>query len=245
MKTPPAFQLYAADFYMDTASWPIEAVGIYSRFLFYQWVNGFLPSNERELSRIAGCGISKLKKNFNFWSPKFVQNGDGKLQNIRLEETRKKQVEYRENQAMSGRMGGLSTQGKKKESTGEPLSNGSSKPSSEIEALQSSSSSSKKEITLCPHKEIVQTYNDILGHKLTTVKYELWPDSSRAKYLQARWKENKRHQSIEFWKGLFEYIRDKCPFLVGDTGQPFRADLEWIVKKDNFIKIIEGKYVKR
>jgi uncharacterized protein YdaU (DUF1376 family) len=31
---PPAFQLYASDFYMDTNSWTIDEIGIYTR-LFY------------------------------------------------------------------------------------------------------------------------------------------------------------------------------------------------------------------
>lgn len=141
---PPAFQLYAADFYMDTASWPVEAVGMYSRFLFYQWVNGCLPDNEKELARIAGCGIAKLKKNFNFWKPKFIQNGNGNLQNIRLEETRKTQLEYREKQANSGRIGGLKTQADKKRQSSTASSTAASKQASKSKALQSSSSSSIK-----------------------------------------------------------------------------------------------------
>lgn len=126
------------------------------------------------------------------------------------------------------------------------------KPNASLTATSQDSSSSSSSsgidninIISCPHKEIVQTYNDVLGHVLTPVKYDLWQGSERAKYLQVRWKGNEKYQNIDFWKGFFEYIRDKCPFLIGETKPPFRADLEWIITKRNFIKILEGKYEKR
>lgn len=244
---PPAFQLYAADFYMDVLTWGTDEIGTYFCLLMAEWVNGPLDADTRKLAKIAKKTHQKFIKNWPKISHKFVSNGDGKLINLRLEETRRVQIEYREKQAMAGRKGGLTTQEKKREQSSEPLSDASSdassKPSSEIEALQSSSSSLKK-ILLCPHQEIVQTYNHILGHLLTPVKFELWHGSQREKYLQARWKENEKYQTIEFWKGLFEYVRDKCPFLIGAGNGTWKADLRWIVKRDNFIKIVEGNYEK-
>lgn len=97
----------------------------------------------------------------------------------------------------------------------------------------------------CPHKEIVQTYNDILGTILTPAKYSLWMKSDRSKTLQSRWKQDKKHQSLEFWEGLFIYVRDKCPFLVGTNDRQWKADIGWIIKRENFIKILEGKYERR
>ncbi len=51
MSKAPAFQLYAADFYMDTNTWSIEEIGIYTRLLFSEWVNGPLPNDETRLAR--------------------------------------------------------------------------------------------------------------------------------------------------------------------------------------------------
>lgn len=146
MANPPAFQLYAADFYMDTVSWPIEAVGIYTRLLFYQWVNGSIPNDEKELARIAGCGVAKLKKNFNFWSTKFTKKDDNNLINERLEKTRNKQLEYKEKQAISGRNGGLKKQENRLKEPSEPTSKPNSDPYSENLALHSSSSTLKNNI---------------------------------------------------------------------------------------------------
>lgn len=99
----------------------------------------------------------------------------------------------------------------------------------------------------CPHKGIIAEYNRILGHVLPAVKPDLW-NGKRAKYLQARWKEQEKRQDIAFWVGYFEYIRDRCPFLVGKRpGRegPFFADLEWIIRQPNMVKILEGKYEDR
>jgi uncharacterized protein YdaU (DUF1376 family) len=103
MKNAPAFQLYAADFYMDTASWPVEEVGMYTRLLFYQWVNGSIPSDVEKIARIAGC-ISGRKWSANvarMWSNichKFATLPDGNLANLRLEESRQKQNKFIESQ---------------------------------------------------------------------------------------------------------------------------------------------------
>ena len=97
----------------------------------------------------------------------------------------------------------------------------------------------------CPHQKIVAAYNDTLGHLILPVKESCWK-GSRASHLQARWRENESHQNLEFWQHLFEFIRDQCPFIIGKIpgrdGKPFRATLEWIVRENNFLNIIEGKY---
>jgi len=94
----------------------------------------------------------------------------------------------------------------------------------------------------CPHDQIVDFYHDILP-ELPRVK--IWSDR-RKSYLEARWKERfesnegLKSNTLEFWKGLFSYIRES-DFLMGrKTG--FKANLEWIVTKRNFYKIIEGVY---
>ena len=103
----------------------------------------------------------------------------------------------------------------------------------------------KNDISICPHEKIIELYNEILGCTLPAVKYQYWPDSSGAKNLSTRWKQSKKHQTEDYWEKLFKYIRDNCPFLMGDNKENWRADLRWIVVKENFIKIVEGKYEKR
>jgi hypothetical protein len=88
----------------------------------------------------------------------------------------------------------------------------------------------------CPHQEIIALYHKHLP-MLTQVR--TWTDK-RAKALKARWREDKKRQSLEFWEKLFRYIAES-DFLTGKASD-WQADLEWIINPSNLVKIIEGKY---
>lgn len=98
----------------------------------------------------------------------------------------------------------------------------------------------------CPHQKILDLYELILP-ELPGVRRNMWQDSPSARELQARWREDPKRQSLEYWERLFTRIRE-MPLLMGrappkpDTGLVWRADLRWIVKRTNFTKIIEGRY---
>lgn len=93
----------------------------------------------------------------------------------------------------------------------------------------------------CPHEQIIKAYHDALP---ALPKVRVW-NETRKKHLRTRWRENKKHQSLEFWEKMFNYI-SKSDFLMGRVSQgerkPFTASLDWIIKPENFAKIIEGKY---
>lgn len=94
----------------------------------------------------------------------------------------------------------------------------------------------------CPHQEIVSLYHETLP-MLPQVKE--WTDE-RQSYLRSRWREKPERQSLEWWRKYFEYVKTS-DFLIGNappqTGKPpFMADLEWLVRPSNFVKVIEGKY---
>jgi hypothetical protein len=100
----------------------------------------------------------------------------------------------------------------------------------------------KPEIPPCPHQEIIKLYHDILP-ELRHVK--TW-NENRRKLLRTRWKEDPKHRDFGFWERYFEYVK-KCPFLMGKISSkngspPFEADLEWLVRPQNFARVIEGKY---
>jgi len=107
MGKAPAFQLYASDFYMDTAGWTVAQVGAYTRLLMYEWVNGPIPCDMASLARIAG--ISDARTMYKMWlgtvGKKFISNGGNLLFNKRLEEEREKQAKRREIQTEKGKHG--------------------------------------------------------------------------------------------------------------------------------------------
>jgi uncharacterized protein YdaU (DUF1376 family) len=93
----------------------------------------------------------------------------------------------------------------------------------------------------CPHQQIIALYHEVLP---MCPQVRDWTPA-RAVQLRARWNEEPRRQSLEYWKKFFEYVAT-CDFLVGkchaNGRKTFFADLEWIVKSANFTKIREGKY---
>lgn len=93
----------------------------------------------------------------------------------------------------------------------------------------------------CPHQEIISLYKSILPMGTRPLTW----DGSRASQLKARWREQSKRQSLEWWKGFFEHIANS-EFLTGrinsDGRKPFTISLDWIIKSENFKKITEGKY---
>jgi hypothetical protein len=88
----------------------------------------------------------------------------------------------------------------------------------------------------CPHQEIIALYHEHLP-MLTQVRS--WTNA-RANLLKTRWREDVRRQNLDYWERMFKYIA-KSDFLTGKDGK-WSADLEWIIKEANFVKILEGKY---
>ena len=93
----------------------------------------------------------------------------------------------------------------------------------------------------CPHTEIVALYHE---HLPANPQVKVW-DGERAKALRTRWREDPKRQSLDYWQRFFRHVA-ASPFLTGQVesrdGRTFLADLGWLVKKSNFIKVIEHKY---
>jgi hypothetical protein len=100
----------------------------------------------------------------------------------------------------------------------------------------------------CPHQAIVDLYHQCLPN-LTRV--EVWNDT-RQGMLRQRWREVctsekfTTEQGVEWFRDFFALV-GKSSFLNGRAppkpgGRAFLADLEWLVRPTNFVKVIEGKY---
>jgi hypothetical protein len=103
----------------------------------------------------------------------------------------------------------------------------------------------------CKHSEVISLYHQ---HLPTLRRVEVW-NAARQGYLRQRWREvalelaqSKPIDSshvLDWWGDFFQHI-NKSKFLTGKVnskdGRAFAADLEWILKPSNFVKIVEGKY---
>lgn len=239
MSKSPAFRLYASDFYVDTVGWTATEVGAYIRLLLHQWAEGPLPDDLNILARIAGVDRKTMGK---FWlscvGKKFVKNALGTWENSRLEETRQAQINYTESQRELGKIG-ADKRWKNHRVAHE-------NPNGENIALQFSSSNISTKVDMstnghCPHSSIIELYHKTLP---MLPRLRVLTDA-RKKHLSTRWKEDKERQDLKWWSGFFDYIA-QSKFLTGKVtdrnGKAFLADLGWIIKPENFAKIIEGKY---
>ena len=104
MANPPAFRLYAADFYMDTLTWETDDIGVYFLLLMAEWVNGPLENDTKKLAKISKKTHRNFLKNWGKISRKFILLENGLIANSRLEDERKKQDIYREKQKEYGKL---------------------------------------------------------------------------------------------------------------------------------------------
>jgi uncharacterized protein YdaU (DUF1376 family) len=91
----------------------------------------------------------------------------------------------------------------------------------------------------CPHEEIIKLYHT---HLPIMPEVKVWTEKRKA-LLKARWIEEEKRQSLEFWEKFFKYV-SASDFLCGRSGT-WQASLEWMLNATNFVKIIEGNYENR
>lgn len=97
-----------------------------------------------------------------------------------------------------------------------------------------------------PYAAILGQYNAVLGRILPQVK-QLTPH--RRSVILSRWNDSPDNQSVEFWTKFFQKVA-ASDFLSGRRSpgkghENWRPSLDWIIKSENFIKILEGNYDNR
>lgn len=100
---------------------------------------------------------------------------------------------------------------------------------------------SSKAADRCPHQEILNVWAEILP---TCRQPKAWTPT-RKNLLRARWQENPKRQSLDWWRRFFAYLSES-DFLMGRSWtpgrSPFDLGLDWLLKTENFAKAIEGGY---
>lgn len=150
---------------------------------------------------------------------------------------------------------------KDKEDSYESLSPGfpdddAGEPENQSEAAdQADQPTTKQTLPACPHLELLNIFAEKLP-ELPQPKPELW-EGARAKALAARWKwcltakkrsgeryATTKAEALDFFERYFGYVA-KSDFLTGRDGRWSGCDLAWLVKADNFAKVLQGNYENR
>lgn len=93
----------------------------------------------------------------------------------------------------------------------------------------------------CPYEKIVELYHEVLP-EMTRV-YQL--TEARRAQLKQRWTHDLK--DLDQWRRFFEKFVRTSRFLMGKAQpapgrKPFKGDLFWLTKLENFNQIVEGKY---
>lgn len=248
----PAFQFYPADWRKDPAlsSCSLAARGLWIELMCiahesdrygYLSVNG-RPMGSAQLARMVGESpaiLAKLMAELED-AAVFSREADGTIYSRRMV----KDERIREVRAAAGKKGGnpnllgdlVNQNGKQN-----PTPSSSSSSSSSEQEEPKGSLPAKAGVPNCPHDEIVAMYHEMLP---ANPRIKVW-DGARANALRARWREDPKRQTLDYWRRFFAKVAASA-FLTGRAegrgGGTFLPGLDWMVKAANFAKIIEGRY---
>lgn len=92
-------------------------------------------------------------------------------------------------------------------------------------------------IPACPHEKIIDLYHE---HCPSFAGVKIVSDA-RKKKLQARWRSDPRHQTLDFWETYFKQAA-KSEFLGGKNVRDWHAGFDFLITESKFVNIIEGMY---
>lgn len=109
------------------------------------------------------------------------------------------------------------------------------------------------EVPDCPHAELRALYAKYLPE---LPQPRVW-ENGRAEAMRARWRQcakaseyspgyRTRAEGLAFWERFFAYVARETRLSQGfpnrETGKVWQPTLPWLVKAENFAKVIEGAY---
>lgn len=91
-----------------------------------------------------------------------------------------------------------------------------------------------------PYQAIVDLYHSMLPSAPRIIRLT----TARKSQIKARWSDVL--DNLNEWRDYFAAV-SSCPFLVGKVDptpgrRRFVADLEWLTRESNFVKVVEGRY---
>lgn len=106
----------------------------------------------------------------------------------------------------------------------------------------------------CPHQEIIALYKQ---HLPTLTVPRIW-DEARQKPLRAQWQKlskangiskgyGTRDEGLAFWGKYFRFVASDTTLPDGfprENGSRWYPDLPWLIKPENFKKVVEGNYAR-
>ena len=247
----------------DTAHLSMLEHGAYTLLLdHYYRTKRPLPANREQLVRICRCNgeaeitaMSRVLDEFFVYDDLGAPEYDPRYLNLRADAEIKKSFEISDKRRDAGSKGG-SNSGSKRQAIGEAIAPaiGDTPTPTPTEVQNRTAPAVPAEAPPpCPFDDLVSLYHDALPANPRVVAL----NDKRRGYMRARWREawerRKREgrphdaDALLNWFSAFLGHAANSEFLTGRSKPsgdrpPFVADIEWIFRPENFLKIAEGKY---
>lgn len=256
---------HLGDYAKDTKDLSPLEHGAYRLLLDYNYATEQpIPSEVEKLYRIVGARTAAECKAVQRVADRFFPiNGDGSRHNKRADEEIEKYQQRAEHSRSVGKLGGRPRKpGDNPEGypgeTREVLPglavenpNQSHKPV-KAKAKGADAPSSEPVVPDCPHEALLSLY---AKHLPMLTQPRLW-EGKRVELMRARWracsKENPvwpgyktEAEGLAFWEKFFAAVAESPVLTEGikrPDGSAWKPDLPWLLKAENFIKVIEGRY---
>lgn len=241
MAALPYIQLYVADYLADTVHLTAEEHGAYLLLIFNYWQTGKpIPIDRLQaITKTNGTWPEVEKK----LKPYFTEdNGCWLHERIKddLEFVKSKSIKA----SRAGRKSAEARALKSKENptdVQQPPCTPLNHTDTDTEADTEKPKHTSKAIASVPFDEIVNLYHKTLPNNPRIAKLSV----ARKAQIKARW--NNGIGDLDAWERYFNLVSES-KFLTGqappgkDRTKPFIADIDFLIKENNVLKIVENKY---
>lgn len=215
----PAVLFYTKDFLTGTSFFSDAERGQYIRLLCEQHQNGHIPENHM-VSVCLSLGSPVVKK--------FVQDKDGMYYNERMDIEIEKRRQFTESRRINGEKGGRPKDSKK------PLAKPLGLPTENLVADANGIVINNN--NGIDYDFIISNYHTLCQNMAKVEKLT----QKRKGFVNARFGEFGMEKITEVLRKAGE-----SKFLNGSNDRAWKADFEWIMRPENFVKIMEGKYMNK
>ena len=245
MAALPYIQLYVADYLADTIHLSTEEHGAYMLLIMNYWQTG-KPLPKNRLQAISKLDNERWTLAERTLSEYFIEDADGNWVHERIEMDLNKVKSKSIQASKAGKKSAEARALKSKDiSTDVEHHNERTLNHTDTEADtdtdKPTTQGAKPKASPVPYQSIIDLYHEKLPNNPRIAKLS----ESRKRQIKARW--NNGIGDLEAWCRYFEMISSN-KFLTGQSPpghnrtKPFIADIDFIIKEANVLKIVEGKY---
>jgi uncharacterized protein YdaU (DUF1376 family) len=228
MAKDPAVLFYTGDFLNGCTDLTMEERGQYITLLCLQHQKGHL--SEKTIRLCLGSVSDDVLQ-------KFCKDADGNFYQQRMEEEIQKRQYFLDTRYFNGKKGGRPIKPNNKPNGKPNRKPKHNLPENENENINNNRVDNKKEEfegkTKIDYDFVVENYH-FLCPKMNKVQVI---NDQRKGFINARVGEYGMEKVISVIR-----MAGESDFLNGKNGNAWKADFEWILRPQNFVKIMEGKY---